>query len=125
MSESEDITTVQLANRVSHVTLGVTLALGLISAGRGSQWGAASVELFKGMNLKLPLVTKLFIMSPVSKLIVPAILIAIVVKEFMLKDQPMKRLSINGAALVLLLLFRELSFQASLLPLIQLIGNLG
>lgn len=125
MNESQDITTSQLANRVSHVTLGIALTIGSIAASRASQWGASSVELYQGMNLKLPLVTKLFAMSPLGKFILPVILLALIAKEFVLKDKPMSRLTANGAGLMLILIVRELYFQASLLPLIQLIGNLG
>ena len=125
MSESSQVTTDQLTHRVSQILLAVALTVGFIAATRTSQLSSLSEELFRGMNLELPFLTKLLIISPFNKLVFPAILIALVAKESLLKDNLMSKLTANGVGLVLIFALRELYFQASMLPLIQLIGNLG
>ena len=80
-------------------------------------------ELFEGMNLALPLATKLVI-TPLAKLVAPAALVALVVKEVLL-PKPMQKLYGNVLGLLVLLGLTFLLMLGVLLPLYQLIGNLG
>lgn len=124
MSEDIEISPRELAEYISKALLIAAVGVGAVAAIRAEQMLPIGIELFQGMNLKLPTLTTIFI-SPLGRLMFPVLLVALIAKEFIFAEQIKKRLLMNAVGLVLVFVFRELFFYACFLPLYELIGNLG
>lgn len=81
-------------------------------------------QLFEGMSLELPVVTKV-LLSPLSSLCGPVLLAATVIKEYLFRETPFRALVWNAGLLIAMNLTWVLQVRGVLAPLISLIGNLG
>lgn len=121
---SENTIDASSVSRVSQGLLGASLLLGLFTTYRLHKMSAVMGELFQGMNIDLPVLTKLFL-SPLSRVVVPTVLVALILKELSLKDRPVLSLALNAAGLVAIIVIHEFFAYAGISPMLTLLENLG
>lgn len=110
--------------KVSQFLLGASVLVGLFVTFRIHALSSSFGELFMGMNIQLPVLTKL-LLTPLSRVVAPTILVILIVKELGLKDKPLLTLGLNAVGLLALVVVHEVFVFAGIAPLIQLVENLG